>query len=437
MNARGWLPISFALLASLTTASLFPNAVLYSGPVQLRAAGWVLAAIASCLSAAVAAALTSWIAKLPVSRSVRTALVPAMWSLPLLIVMGMRSPWCIAIGVIIGWISSQAAYQLSMSREATASDDTPSSQFRAFAIAVMLEASVLLWALRWRRSSLLLFACVAASLAWRYWSADPERHPAPVTWGRMTKRLAQAAFTVFSLLLPPVQMFLGGPGGGGAVVHAVGRSGPEIASSANPIYPGVIIVPEIRKRAVTLVPPLPAMRPGMFDAKQTDPLSIPFWGVYWLLRPPQIQPSASAVTMNGDPSTTTYRSTDRSPMSMTARQDLGKLFSLSCCSEIRVVVWNGERHPESIWVELRIRDTIAGGPAMTVGEEPLLANRDWKLAGDPTPVLETLRFRVPAGLARKQFDQLVVVFHLSAPREHRSARVAVDRFTFVPRGRAL
>jgi hypothetical protein len=449
MSLRGWIPITVALLASLITAAQFSNATLYSGPVELRALGWIQLSVAVCVLAAAAAAMASWFAKLPVARSIRTSLVPALWVLPMLIVMGLRSPWCIVVGAVIGWISSQSAYQLSSGAglcpmaglsPATlfaVNDDPPTNQLGSFSIALILESSVLLWALRWRRASLLLFAVVAGLLAWRFWSADPERSPAPVTWTRMTKRLAQAAFTIFSLLLPPVQLFLGGGGYGGRVVSAAGNGGPEIATATSAVYPGVIIVPEIRKRAVTLVPPIPAMRPGVFGATQTDPLSIPFWGVYWLLRRPQIEPSASAVTLHGDTSITTYRSTDRSPMTMTARQDLGNSFSLSCCSGIRVVVWNGERNPDTITVELRVRDTIGDAPAVTLGQGPLLANREWKLAADPVPVQETLRFPIPSGAARNRFDQLVVVFHLGTPREHRSARVAVDRFTLVPRGRAL
>ena len=426
--ASGWITVVLSMIAAYGVASAFSPFLPMQGPLVYRAAAWIQWSLGTCAAAGLIAFLTARICVVRQWPGVRSAVVAAFWMAPMVMLTVARSSWALVVAMIIGYFATEAAYLMSTH----GSEDRKSTLAGAFVIAVILEGAVLLWSLRIRGLAVLSLGLIAAALTLRFWAADPLRRPRPAGWDQFGKRLVSVAFTIFTLLLPPVQMLMG-VGRIGPVASAAASRG--AAQSSHPIYPGIIIVPEIQRRySVTLVPPLPSMKANPFATRQMNPMSIPFFGVYWLLRPPQPEPSPTAATIRGDPSTTTYRSTDGRPLSMTARQSLGKTFDLRCCSEIRVVVLNGERNPGSITVELRVRDSVGGKPAISLGEQPLLAHRNYQDAEDPTPVPETLKYRVNSAAARAKFDELLVVFHLGSPRGHRSARVAVDRFTLVPRG---
>jgi hypothetical protein len=101
--------------------------------------------------------------------------------------------------------------------------------------------------------------------------------------------------------------------------------------------PGVIVRPEITDH-VTIVPPLPMRR--VFDAKPsertTDPVSIPFYGVYWVFKAADQTLPPGTVEMGGNPAAMSFKTTDFSPISMEARQNFGSLIQLSCCSAIEL-----------------------------------------------------------------------------------------------------
>jgi hypothetical protein len=200
-------------------------------------------------------------------------------------------------------------------------------------------------------------------------------------------------------------------------------------------YAGVILLPEAKSH-VRLVPTAPRQLRSLTTGADAHPLTIPFDGVYWFLRAPDVQPPAQSFVARGRPENFTFRSTDRRPLIMSAYQSLGMSVSLLCCRAIRLEVVNGDRYPGSVTVEVALVDTQAKGSAtLALGGQPILASRSRFPGRIYTPaVRETLTYAIPSSFAGRVFDQIAVTFKLGLVRSDRSARIGIERFVFVPHG---
>lgn len=195
-------------------------------------------------------------------------------------------------------------------------------------------------------------------------------------------------------------------------------------------FPGVILWPEI-KPVTVLIAPLPA-RPGALAASSV-PYGIPFGGEYWFFRPPFFKPPPGSFLERGTPSKASFSTTDRWPLNMEAHQKLDQPIDVSCCSRIQLSVTNADRYPNTVSLELILRD-LPGTASQSLGTVPVtsLPNLD----RDPVvPVGETLDFEVPAEPRVRSFNEMTVVYHRDRARRDKSARVAIERFILVPRGR--
>jgi hypothetical protein len=71
----------------------------------------------------------------------------------------------------------------------------------------------------------------------------------------------------------------------------------------------------------------PVARRQVFDAepnqRRADPVSIPFYGAYWFFKASDKTLPADAVESRGDPASTSFKTTDFTPISMEARQNFG------------------------------------------------------------------------------------------------------------------
>jgi hypothetical protein len=174
------------------------------------------------------------------------------------------------------------------------------------------------------------------------------------------------------------------------------------------------------------------MRPNLSESRaNAEPLSIPFFGVYWMYRRPFRQPPANSFATKGDPSKMSFRSTDRVPLLMEARQNLGKLIDMSCCSEIRLALRNADRYPGTLALELMLVNTDSKQASpLSLGRAPVTSTPRWGPV-EREPASETLAFPVPISTGR--FDEFRIVFHRTNFGVDRSARVAIDRFILVRR----
>ena len=198
-----------------------------------------------------------------------------------------------------------------------------------------------------------------------------------------------------------------------------------------PVFPGIKLYPEAEPHIRLVAPPLPAT--VAFGAARSDPLSIPFDGVYWFWRGPSDRPPSNSVVMHGSPAARFFRSTDGDGMSMEARQNLGFMVDPKRFGAIELFIENADPFPNTVSILLKIRDTtVPGKPLLSLGMEGVSAPASSAVTGAPTT--QMLRFRIPSAISIGSFDELTVSYYLKGARSDRSARIAIERFRLVPRG---
>jgi hypothetical protein len=195
-------------------------------------------------------------------------------------------------------------------------------------------------------------------------------------------------------------------------------------------FPGVILWPEIQP-VTRLIAPLP-VRPGALAASR-NPYGIPFGGEYWFFRMWYSRPPQRSVIERGTPWKIAFSTTDHWPLNMEAHQKLDQPIEVSCCSRIQVAVSNADRYPHTVSLELILRDPSGRG-SQSLGTVPVTSVPN--LDADPViPVSETLDFAMPPKSRVRTFNEMTVIFRRDYKRGFKSARVAIERFILIPRGR--
>ena len=210
--------------------------------------------------------------------------------------------------------------------------------------------------------------------------------------------------------------------------------GGEFTKSNEGDHVGVILWPEEEKHTV-IVPPLPQIN-SIFGVSSKNPLSIPFFGVYWFFKAPDRRPPPKSLETKGSPVTQTFRTPDQRPIQMEAHQNLGTHIDLSCCSSIQIVVRNRDRYPGTVGLELRLIDTFGALPIyQTLGVQTVQSTPNWSPNGEGVASqYETLTFPIPKSPAVKRFDEFAIRYHMTGMRSHRSPNVGIERFILSPRG---
>jgi hypothetical protein len=207
----------------------------------------------------------------------------------------------------------------------------------------------------------------------------------------------------------------------------------KIASAVfvgGPVFAGVELYPEVAPHNRLVAPPLAGT--AGFSMARSDPLSIPFDGVYWFWRGPSDQPPSNSVVMHGSPSARFFRSADGDGMSMEARQNLGFAVDPKRYSAIEIEIQNADPFPNSVSILLKIRNTtIPGKPIQTLGMEAVSTSVS---SAGSVASRQTLRFHIPSSIVMGSFDELTVSYYLKGARSDKSARIAIDGFRLVPRG---
>ncbi len=133
-------------------------------------------------------------------------------------------------------------------------------------------------------------------------------------------------------------------------------------------HPGIVLWPEKQAHTVLIAPPPTVGNVFQSSINRSNPMVIPFDGVYWYFKAPDIRPPAGSHEAHGSPELLNARSTDRRQLSMEARLNLGTLLSVNCCSRIEVAIRNTDRYPESVHIELILIDTsLPGKPSQSLG----------------------------------------------------------------------
>ena len=149
--------------------------------------------------------------------------------------------------------------------------------------------------------------------------------------------------------------------------------------------------------------------------------SIPFAGQYLLFRFPQRRPPPTSILQRGSPATLSFSTVDHWPLNMEAIQRLDEPIDLSCCSALRVEIWNADKYPGTVTLELYANDKL-------LGSAPVRSTPD--LQRDPiVAVAETLDFPISSAL---MCTELKVTFQRTRQRADKSARIAIERFVLAP-----
>ena len=208
----------------------------------------------------------------------------------------------------------------------------------------------------------------------------------------------------------------------------------ESSLSASEGETGIILWPE--KQVVTkLVAPTAAGTAQLANSRPSDPLVIPFNGVYWFFKAPDVQPPKTSRQAHASPETVDIRSTDRRPLSIEAHDHLGNLIDLNCCSRIQIAIRNADRYPETVSLELVLVNTsLPSRPSESLGSMVVKSTRPWNIYAKPAPTSETLNFAIPRRPTLQRFDEVRIVFRLDRARADAGAKIAIDHFVLVPRG---
>jgi hypothetical protein len=202
------------------------------------------------------------------------------------------------------------------------------------------------------------------------------------------------------------------------------RLGPAINVPGG--FPGVILWPETAPIPI-LVEPMPK-GDALSKRSPSHPFVIPFDGAYWMFRWPFTRPPANSFVRRGTPSELSFSTVDGWPLTMEAHQRLDREIDLSWCGKVQVAIWNADRYPGTVTIELGLMDR--GALRFRLGPERVNSLPD--LTRDPVvPVSETLEFSVPPNVPR--CDEFDIIYHRFKLVEHKSARIAIDKFVLVPR----
>ena len=286
------------------------------------------------------------------------------------------------------------------------------------AAAVALQLSVIaVGNFRFGLASLLVFGALVAGrrLVWRRRSDSPKPRFAALVVG--------ALGLAFIGMMP-----LGGGDGMFAGVAQLPPAEPKKNDGGD--HDGLFLYPKA-ERVMALIPVPPSLRNDRFASSEDTPFRVPFFGLYWVFRYPELEPPVASFRGEGDPEGMNLRSMDGRPIKVEARQNFGRYIDLRCCSRIQVEVRNGDRYPGTIRMELILADSkTAKDWTVSLGSQELRSTQRIRLH-DGRAVKETVEYAIQPGTA--PFDEAILRFHLDRSRQRRAGKIAVEAFVFVPR----
>lgn len=270
---------------------------------------------------------------------------------------------------------------------------------------------------RFVTASLLVFGALVAArrLVWRRRSDSPKP--------RFAALIAGALALGFVAILPL--------GGGGEALAGLAKPPDAEAKKKKNLdgdYDGLFLYPKA-ERVVTLVAPAPSLRNIRSAGSQDTPFRIPFTGLYWVFRFPQIEPPSASFRGEGDPEAMNLRSMDGRPIKVEARQNFGRYLDMRCCSRIQVEVRNGDHYPGTVRMELILADSKTEKDwTVSLGSQELQST----LRVNRSAAKEVLEYAIPPGTT--PMDEAILRFHLDRSRQRRAGKIAVEAFVFIPRG---
>lgn len=457
----GWQAAIAALFAAAVAAWFV------SSPPVTRSLSIVSLVVSSAQQAVIVllvSGATAWLLSRKHSRAVRRrALITSLsslWLVPLVLLIREHSAWALLPTTIFVASATYSLCLLSPRQRENPSSNQPFGllassnwswrQPAAIGAALAAQVGTLLSLGGYIVSGALLVAASIVVWASSYARAAP---PIDASWHsdhRTTLIVATAILCTFAALLPYLRVSFALGGGFGLSsrdssrrrvplrrVRQEGTEPPSGDSAAGPSdgHSGIILWAPEQTRTMLVAPPPITATNRFSTARGTDPLVIPFDGVYWFFKSPDSHPPRTSQQAHGTPEQFDIRSTDWRPLLMEAHENLGTLIDLDCCSRIEIAIHNRDRYPETVSLELVLIDsTLPEKPSQSLGRALVRSTRPWRIYDKPSPAHETLDFAIPTRHTLRRFDEVMIRFCLDHARSDSGAKIAIDRFVLIPRG---
>jgi hypothetical protein len=202
-----------------------------------------------------------------------------------------------------------------------------------------------------------------------------------------------------------------------AVVTRVVDPGPAIGAKGQNGVPGVVLRPRPKpSRRPKLIAPGARLRFSSAEA-----LAIPFTGEYELFRTSSGSLPQGAIVETGTPLESVYGTTNGGPMQTVAVQTFDPPIDLTDCGKVLVALTSTETMPLLASMQLVAQRSVEDGGTEMMG---------MKQARE-----ETLEFQVPVAAKTLLVHAIRISFQRVFKDRDKNVRVAVERFTLMPRGR--
>jgi hypothetical protein len=199
--------------------------------------------------------------------------------------------------------------------------------------------------------------------------------------------------------------------------------GGSIADARGSAYRGIFLWPEDGQQAVQLVAP-PRSLPSTQQYEPRIPIRIPFNGVYWLFRHPDMRPPDDAVTAHGNPEQLRFRSTDATTLIMEAHQHFDSPLDLSCCNRIEVEIGVADDDTTDVFLEVVLGSSMPGYETpLSLGVVPVRSRLHEQL----------LTFAVPVFSSLINFDDITIRYHFGSQGDTKSAKIGIRYLVLMPR----
>lgn len=470
-RTRLWPAILGLLFAAAVAAAVCrPPSTRFLTWAELWGAGLVrmLAVWIACVGAAWACTgLSPTLSRIDSRRLILATSLNALWLTPLALFIREHSMWTVAIAATLAIVVTQSiqAFQASFATPSSKEsllfslhpDHLPLSFKQApqisTAAALCAQCGLLAAFAGYPFAAALLVGIAFAAWTWSYGYNAPAAYRLQLTSAAEVRTIMLVTLSfifVLGALFPYLQTLhgygrhgisvgqFGAPPGGlghhrGQPIHVT--SPEKSAVTASEGESGIILLPATQT-LTKLVAPTPTRFTTLpTNGRPSDPLIIPFSGVYWFFKAPDMQPPKTARQAQASPDKVEIRSTDRRPLSIEAHDYLGNLIDLNCCSRIQIAIRNADRYPETVSLELVLVNTsLPSRPSESLGIMMVRSTRPWNIYGNPSPASETLNFSIPSRPSLHRFDEVKIVFRLDRARADAGAKIAIDHFVLVPRG---
>lgn len=475
-----WLPSVGGLLAAGAVALLACHLPL------LHTVSWgelITSAIACVLEVLLASAAAVWaicaISPRSIARSTRRFILwtslPVLWVAPLALLIRENSPWAIVIAAVLvaSVIKSVRLTPDPKMTDVLANfpgvqeppvhdpnrnpfsllDTAPSFRRQLFDGSAVLcaEAGVGVAFARYPFAAAVLVSAASAAWSWSYTKeASPDNREPSARVSRALWIVALVIVVTAIALLPYLPHAFGIGGFGGPSRHRARQGFPqgepggqqsrerEFEASAGPTTegdPGIVLLPEKLTRTKLIAPAPIIANSQLTGHRSANPLVIPFDGVYWFFKAPDVHPPRTSRQAHGSPELLDIHSSDRRPLSMEAHDNLGTLINLDCCSKVQISIRNADPYSDTVSLELILIDSsLPGQPSQSLGRVVVKSHRTWNLYGEQPLTREELNFVIPTNPAIRRFDEVKIVFRLDAFRADDGPKIAIDHLVLFPRG---